>query len=91
MLEQFHAEGLTTAPLERPLGRGVNFLMEVLDLNPILDQLLKADYPLFRTPFDAWREAEPGFEEGQREVLLQDPDGYLLRLVQILGRSETAR
>lgn len=35
-----------TGPLERPLGRGINFQINVPDLAPILSALAAADYPL---------------------------------------------
>ncbi len=67
-----------TGPLEHPLGRGINFQMEVLDCGPILTALNQAGWPLFRPVEekhykigDAW--------EVCREFLVQDPDGYLLR------------
>jgi len=34
---------------------------------------------------NAWYKVDPSHEDGQIEVLAQDPDGYSLRLVQVLG------
>jgi catechol 2,3-dioxygenase-like lactoylglutathione lyase family enzyme len=73
-----------TADLQRPFGRGINFQMFVDSLEPLLDALGKAEWPLFRPCHDAWyRIAEE--ERGNRQFLVQDPDGYLLRFAQDLG------
>ncbi len=39
-----------TGPLEAPLGRGINFQIEVRALQPILDRLAGAGWPLFMEP-----------------------------------------
>jgi catechol 2,3-dioxygenase-like lactoylglutathione lyase family enzyme len=70
--------------LERPFGRGINILIFVEDIDPLIAALDSAGWPLFRSPADAWyRMGEQ--EVGQREFLVQDPDGYLLRFAQALG------
>ncbi len=70
--------------LSQPYGRGVNLMMMVGSLTPILDALAAADWPLFEPPADAWYRA--GDQEiGQAEFLVQDPDGYLLRFAQLIG------
>ena len=70
--------------LSRPFGRGVNFQMMVGVLTPILETLEAARWPLFRQPGEAWYRAG-NQEQGQREFLVQDPDGYLLRFTQDIG------
>lgn len=72
------------AELEPPFGRGVNFQMKVERLAPILEALAEAKWPLFREPNDAWYRTGDR-EGGQREFLVQDPDGYLLRFTENLG------
>ena len=74
-----------TAPLEPPLGRGVNFQIEVRDVRTLHDRLLEAGHPLFRPLATAWYR-EGDHENGQEQFLVQDPDGYLLRFMQHLGR-----
>ena len=74
-----------TAALERPFGRGINFEIKVQSIAPILAALAARDWPLFRAPADAWYRI--GTEQGgNRQFLVQDPDGYLLRLTEDLGR-----
>jgi len=74
-----------TGDLERPLGRGINFQMFVDSVEPLLDALKKANWPLFRECHDAWYRIA-GEDRGNRQFLVQDPDGYLLRFAQDLGK-----
>jgi len=67
-----------SAPLERPLGRGVNFEIAVPAIEPIVERLARAGWPLFLEP------EEKVYRTGDTEVrvaqfLVQDPDGYLVR------------
>ena len=85
MLEAYDRDVWLTGPLEAPFGRGINFQMEVDGVHSILERLSTLGYPLFRPLQEIWRPTEDGVEDGQLEFLIQDPDGYLLRFVQILG------
>lgn len=73
-----------TGLLERPLGRGINFQFFVDSVAPLLDALKNAQWPLFRECHDAWYRVA-GEERGNRQFLVQDPDGYLLRFAEDLG------
>ncbi|UPT86418.1 hypothetical protein HAP41_0000040220 [Bradyrhizobium barranii subsp. apii] len=84
MLRQ-HSGHWQTGALERPLGRGINFQIFVGSVAPLLDALEKAQWPLFRECHDAWYRIA-GEERGNRQFLVQDPDGYLLRFAQDLGK-----
>lgn len=70
--------------LEQPFGRGINFQIEVEDLDPILERLESSETELFREPKESWYRGD-GVEFGQREFLVQDPDGYLLRFIEDIG------
>jgi catechol 2,3-dioxygenase-like lactoylglutathione lyase family enzyme len=85
MLEQ-HNGNWETGQLERPLGRGINFQMTVESVEPMLDALKRAEWPLYKECHDAWYRVG-GQETGNRQFLVQDPDGYLLRFAQDLGRT----
>jgi hypothetical protein len=75
--------------LSPPFGRGINFQMNVERLTPILETLKAAEWPLFRQSNEAWYRTGDR-EGGQREFLVQDPDGYLLRFAEDIGtRSPT--
>lgn len=79
MLEQAQEEGgWLTGPLEHPYGRGINFQMVVPDLDALHDRLVAEDYGLFR-PLSSETYMEGDMPHTQRQVLVQDPDGYLLR------------
>ena len=73
-----------TGPLERPLGRGINFMVFVDNLEPLLASLAAIGWPLFREPHEAWYRIGDR-ESGNRQFLVQDPDGYLLRFAENLG------
>lgn len=85
MLEQYDPEQWLTAELEPPLGRGINFQIEVAAVGPILERLEHRGWPLFQACEDAWYRMD-NLEVGQRQFLVQDPDGYLLRLAESLGQ-----
>lgn len=48
MLEQYHPGGWNTAELARPLGRGVNFQIEVDDIKQIFDRVSAHGATLYR-------------------------------------------
>ncbi|MFX5244990.1 VOC family protein, partial [Acinetobacter baumannii] len=70
--------------LEAPFGRGVNFQMELSDISFVHSRLKAAQVELFRELSETWYDIG-GKLSGQREFLVQDPDGYLLRFSQYLG------
>jgi catechol 2,3-dioxygenase-like lactoylglutathione lyase family enzyme len=89
MLEEIGAEVWQTGPLEAPLGRGMHLQIEVEDLTLLEARLTAAGWPLFRAPETAWYR-DGAIEHGQRQLLVQDPDGYLLRFMQPLGERPAA-
>ncbi|MBV4469396.1 bleomycin resistance protein [Pseudomonas siliginis] len=86
MLEQVDSNGgqWVTAPLTKPLGRGINLQIDVEAVAPIIQKLDSAGCPPYRECKDTWYRAD-NVEVGQREFIVQDPDGYLVRLVERLG------
>ena len=48
MLEQIHGEGWVTGELIAPLGRGINFQIELTDLAPLLKRIEQFEVPFFR-------------------------------------------
>lgn len=71
-----------TAALERPLGRGMNLQIIVPDLKDLLERLSLAGVPLFLPPESRSYEVD-GNTLIQSQFCVQDPDGYLLRFVQL--------
>jgi len=73
------------AEMQRPLGRGINLQMTVDRIGPLLTALEQAEWPLYESPNEAWYRVGDS-ERGQREFLVQDPDGYLIRFAEHLGK-----
>ena len=67
-----------TGPLEYPLGRGINFQISVPDVETLYARLQAANYPIY-VPLKTSVYLEGETEHRQRECLVLDPDGYLLR------------
>ena len=80
MFEEFHLNGWNVGELIYPLGRGVNFSIETSDIEGVRQRLLSAGYTLFKdTMINKYRANDVFYEE--KEFLVQDTDGYLLRFV----------
>ena len=73
-----------TGSLEYPLGRGINFQIDTNDTQKLANSLKKHNYPLRRGIQDSWYKVGDVLL-GCRQILLQDPDGYLLRFSQDIG------
>ena len=84
MLQAVSIDGWQTAKLKPPFGRGINFQIELNDIAPLYGQLKEANHPIFQDIKDSWYETG-NVLSGQREFLIQDPDGYLLRFCQAIG------
>lgn len=84
MIEQPVDRSWITAELARPYGRGINFQIEVGDVAALYAHCIANRTPLFMDMEDAWYRRND-HEVGNRQFLLQDPDGYLLRFFQHLG------
>lgn len=78
-----------TAALEYPYGRGVMLQVYVDDLQDILAALSRTSWPLYAGPREVWRRWGDR-EGGKREIVVQDPDGYLVMLAQDLGERPLA-
>jgi catechol 2,3-dioxygenase-like lactoylglutathione lyase family enzyme len=83
MLEEINGNW-QTAKLEYPFGRGINLQIEVKDIKPILKSLKKNNYPIKVESQDNWYRKGKQLL-GNREFLVMDPDGYLLRFSEDLG------
>jgi catechol 2,3-dioxygenase-like lactoylglutathione lyase family enzyme len=78
-----------TGPMERPYGRGINFEVQVDDLAGIIARLERAGVRLYFGPEERWYRVNAS-EVGVRQCLVQDPDGYLVRLQEKIGERPTA-
>ena len=73
-----------TGALDHPLGRGVNFQIKVSDVESLITSLQENNYQLYEELQENWYRKNDK-EVGNKEFLVQDPDGYLLRFAQDLG------
>jgi catechol 2,3-dioxygenase-like lactoylglutathione lyase family enzyme len=73
-----------TGEFSCPLGKGVNFQLEVKKIEPILQSLKRNKIKLFMEVEEKWNRRNT-FLLGDRQFLVQDPDGYLLRFSEDIG------
>ncbi|WP_342236031.1 bleomycin resistance protein [Inquilinus sp. OTU3971] len=71
-------------PLEPPYGRGVNLQIEVADVDTLNAAVLGVGTLIERPLEERWYR-RGNTQVGQRQFVVQDPDGYLLRFCQPLG------
>ncbi len=77
MIEE-NNEHWNTGELVYPYGRGMNLSIEVLDIEEIYAKVKEYKYPLFQEMMiNCYRVNDEVYED--KEFLIQDPDGYLLR------------
>ena len=79
---------LVEAPLDRPFGRGLNLQIRVPQVPSILDRLETAGVSLYLPLEEQWYRRDD-HEVGNRQFVVTDPDGYLLRLFEDLGMRST--
>lgn len=75
------------APLVYPFGNGINFQLEVEDATAIYDKLKNNNYKIIFEMEENWYRQDNKLL-GNKEFLVQDPDGYLLRISEDLGEKE---
>lgn len=70
--------------LKHPYGNGVNFQIEVSNVEKIQDALKTSGYKIAFDIEENWYRQDNKLL-GNKEFLIQDPDGYLLRFSEDLG------
>lgn len=78
MLEQPPGRAFVNGELQRPFGRGINFEIEVSDVEALYERVRRAGAPIF-LPIETKWYARADVEVGNRQFIVEDPDGYLLR------------
>lgn len=76
-----------TAELEYPLGVGINFQIDVTNIDEIYSRLKKTGYKIFIEMENHWYRKD-NVLMGCKEFLVQDPNGYVLRFSQDLEDKE---
>jgi catechol 2,3-dioxygenase-like lactoylglutathione lyase family enzyme len=77
-------ENWKIAELEHPYGRGINFQIEIKDIEDLYSKIIGQGYPIHFGIEEKWYRVN---EEmlGVKQFLILDPDGYLLRFAEDLG------
>lgn len=98
MLEEAAGPGrrFRTASLETPFGRGMNFQLEVEDVDTIHARLVAHGHEPVIALEDRWYDvgSDAPMQAGNRQFVVADPDGYLWRPFQDIGtrpRLDSAR
>lgn len=86
MLEEAAGPGrrFRTAPLEYPYGRGINFQIEVSAVDSLYHRCCETAAPIIIPLEERWYRRDTT-ELGNRQFVVADPDGFLLRLFTNLG------
>jgi catechol 2,3-dioxygenase-like lactoylglutathione lyase family enzyme len=87
MMQQGGSPSWSTGRLERPYGRGINFQIETDDVDGLVCSLIDSKYPIKLMPKENWYRVGKALM-GNKEFLVMDPDGYLLRFAQDLGKKK---
>jgi len=86
MLEQADTgRKFLTGPLERPFGRGIHLMIEVPNVVSMYAGVTTDGAPIALELEEKWYRTGDELT-GQRQFVVEDPDGYLLRFFQSLGR-----
>ncbi len=80
MFEEYHQDGWNVGILEYPYGRGINFEIGVSNLDELYNKVIESGIKPYRE-LKISTYTVNGKENHQKEFLLMDYDGYLLRFV----------
>lgn len=70
--------------MERPFGRGMHLQIEVQDIQNQYQKFKNVNYPIFFEMEEKWYRMNDQ-ETCNKQFLVQDPDGYLLRFFENIG------
>ena len=77
MLDQLN-DNWDVGPLEKPFGRGINISMSVSNIEELYKKVLDNNINIFKElETHSYRVDDIVYHD--KEFLIQDPDGYLLR------------
>ena len=83
MLCQRHGR-YETGPMATPLGQGAMFQIYLDEIDGILAELRRLGWQLYEEPRERWYRAGTT-QNGLRQFLVQDPDGYLIMFAESIG------
>jgi len=73
--------------LEKPFGRGINFQIEVENVDELYAKVQAAGIKPFLPLEEKWYRKDES-HVGNKQFIVQDSDGYLLRFFEDLGQQE---
>ena len=77
MLDEIN-DNWSVGELKYPFGNGINFQIDIADIEGFVKNVKAQNVPLFKDIFTSSYQCDAVRYE-EKEVLIQDPDGYLLR------------
>jgi catechol 2,3-dioxygenase-like lactoylglutathione lyase family enzyme len=86
MLEEVSGVGrrFNHVPLDYPYGRGVNFQIEIDDVDVVWERVQRTDLKICLPIEERWYRMD-SVELGNRQFVVFDPDGYMLRFFTDIG------
>ena len=72
------------AALEKPFGRGINLEIRTIQIDELYNHAQQSGATIFLPIEDKWYRVNDS-EVGNRQFIVLDPDGYMLRFAQDLG------
>ena len=88
MVEQPTGRAFLAGELAYPYGRGINLQIEVSDVKSLYSQARAAGSVLYLDLEDRWYRRDETLL-GNRQFVVADPDGYLLRFFEDLGQRQS--
>ena len=74
--------------MEKPFGRGINLEIKTLNVEQLYQRACQSGTTIFLPIEEKWYRAE-NIEIGNRQFIVLDPDGYMLRFAEELGERKT--
>ena len=87
MLDELSEESWITGDMKPPFGRGMHFQMMITGLDKLYKNCLANHIPMFNDMEEAWYRAGDTYV-GQKQFVIQDPDGFLLRFAEDFGEAK---
>jgi catechol 2,3-dioxygenase-like lactoylglutathione lyase family enzyme len=84
MIEQSVGRQFLAGELDHPYGRGINLQIEVSAVEPLFLTVQASGAPIYLPLEDRWYRRDDTLL-GNRQFIVQDPDGYLLRFFERRG------
>jgi len=74
--------------LEKPFGRGINFQIKTSNVDALYSNIQQSGANVFLPLEEKWYRVND-IDVGNRQFIVLDPDGYMLRFVEDLGSRES--